>query len=207
MPPCTAAPIATQVRVHLAVGRLAEPLFQQAADQRRARAAADQHDLVDLPSGDPGIVQGPLHAIHRPVQQRANQPLVLRAADLVVEVQRHAVLLGDELLFDPGERMIRQLPSSPPPPPARRGARRQLAAQVDAVLLLKSSARQVEQQVVEVVAAELGVAVAGQHLEDAVLRPARWTRRTCRRRDRRRDMPAFGRWLRIVSRAPRPSAR
>ena len=45
-----AAPIATH-RSGLTswCGRLAEPLFQQLADQRRARAAADQDDLVDLP--------------------------------------------------------------------------------------------------------------------------------------------------------------
>ena len=40
-------------------------------------------------------------------------------------------------------------------------------AQVDAVLVLEAVADVLEQQVVEVVAAELGVAVAGQHLDDA----------------------------------------
>ena len=43
------------------------------------------------------------------------------------------------------------------------------SAQVDAVLLLEPIADVVEQQLIEVVAAELGVAVAGEDLDDALL--------------------------------------
>ncbi len=41
--------------------------------------------------------------------------------------------------------------------------------QVDAVFLLEAVADVLDEQIVEVVAAELGVAVAGQHLDDAFL--------------------------------------
>ena len=51
---------------------------QQLADARRARAAADQHHLVDRRRDQVGVVEGTLHAIHRPVQQRLNQRLVFR---------------------------------------------------------------------------------------------------------------------------------
>ena len=59
-------------------------------------------------------------------------------------------------------------------------------AQVDAVLGLEPVADVVEEQLVEVVAAEVGVAVAGEDLDDAALDLRRSRRRRCRRRGRRR---------------------
>ena len=120
-------------------------------------------------AGQVGIVQGPLHAVHGAVQQRLNQLLVLLAADLHVQVQRLAVLLGDELLLDAGERVIRQLPLGRLDGPQHAGLGDQVGAQIDAVLLPGTVADVLEQQIVEVVAAELRVAVAGQHLDDAFL--------------------------------------
>ena len=60
-----------QVRVDLLVSRLAKTLFEQLADQRRPRAAADQHDLIDRRGGQMGIVQRPLHAVHGPIDRAA----------------------------------------------------------------------------------------------------------------------------------------
>ena len=45
----------------------------------------------------------------------------------------------------------------------------EVGRQVDAVLELEPVADVLEQEIVEVVAAELGVAVTGQHLDDAFL--------------------------------------
>jgi hypothetical protein len=96
--------------VDLPVCRLAEPLLQQPADQRGAGAAADQHHPVDPRGGQPRVVQGHLHAVHGPVDQRADQILVLVPLDLGRKVQGDAVLLGDELLLDPGERVVGECP-------------------------------------------------------------------------------------------------
>ena len=78
MPACTAAPIATH-RSGLTSWCAGWPSRSSSscADQRRARAAADQHDPVDLAGGQLGVVERPLHAVHRPVEQRPDQLLVL----------------------------------------------------------------------------------------------------------------------------------
>ena len=44
----------------------------------------------------------------------------------------------------------------------------QVRAQIDTMLLLEPVAQQLEKQLVEVVTAQLRVAVAGQHLDDAL---------------------------------------
>ena len=64
-----------------------------AADQRRRR-----------------VVQGPLHTVHGPIQQPSDQRLVLDPADFQVQVQRRTLFLGNEFLFDPRERVVRQVP-------------------------------------------------------------------------------------------------
>ena len=89
--------------------------------------------------------------------------------DLHHEVERFAVLLGDELFLDGGHRVERQplLGVFGGAEHAGLGGRR--LPQVDAVLLFERVADVVEQQLVEIVAAELGIAVAGQDLDDAVL--------------------------------------
>ena len=92
------------------------------------------------------------------------------AADLQVQVQGLAVLLGDELLLDAGERMVRQVPlgrlDRPQQPRLGHEVGRADRCRAPAWKLI---ADVLEQQIVEVVAAELGVAVAGQHLDDAFL--------------------------------------
>ena len=77
-------------------------------------------------------------------------------------MQGLAVLLGDELLLDAGEGMVRQLPLGRLRRAQHAGLGNELLAQVDAMLLLETVADVLEQQIVEVVAAELGVAVAGR---------------------------------------------
>jgi len=148
-----------QVRVHLLVGWLAESLLQQPRNDRRPRAAADQHDLVHVAAGDAGVVQRPLHALHRAVQQRPDHRLVLLARHLHGQVQRLALLLRDELLLDARQRVERQLLLRLLHRLEQPRLRHHVLAQVDAVFRLEAVAQVVEQQLVEVVAAELRVAV------------------------------------------------
>ena len=65
-----------QIGIDLLMRRLAEPLFEHLDHHRRARAAADEHHLVDGRAGQLAIVEGLLHAVHGPQQQRPNQLLV-----------------------------------------------------------------------------------------------------------------------------------
>ena len=85
-------------------------------------------------------------------------------------MQRDAVLLGDELLLDRGDGLERELLLGllDGAEHARLWATSD-SPQVDAVLGLEAVADVVEEQLVEVVAAELGVAVAGEDLDDALL--------------------------------------
>ena len=72
-----------QVRVDLPVGRLAEPLLQELADQRRPGAAADQHDLVDLRGGQAGVVQGRCtHSIVRSISGRIRSSYSARSTSV-----------------------------------------------------------------------------------------------------------------------------
>ena len=71
-----------QVGLDLGVDRPAEPLLQQAVDQRRPRRAADQDHLVDLVRLEPGVVERLVDAGQRLHQQRLDQRLVLPAIDL-----------------------------------------------------------------------------------------------------------------------------
>ena len=151
------------------MGRLAEALFQKVADHRRARAAADEDDLVDHLGRDLRLVEGGLDAVERLHDERADETLELFPADLHVEVQRVAVLLGDELLLEPGVGVGRQRLLGVLGRAQDARLRNERGAKIDAVFLAEAVGDEVHEQVVEVVAAELRVAVAGQHLDDALL--------------------------------------
>ena len=158
-----------QVGLDLGVDRPAQPLLEQLVDQRGAGRAADQDHLVDLVGLELGVGQGRVQAAERLDQQRLDQVLVLAPVDLHVQVQGHAVLLGDELFLDPGdgvegELLLGFLDGAEDPRPGRRRL-----PQVDSVLLVEAVADVVEEQLIEVVAAELRVAVAGEDLDHAVL--------------------------------------
>ena len=56
--------------------RLAQAFLEHLRDQRRARAAADENDLVDAGAGQLAVFEGLLHAIHGSLEERTNQFLV-----------------------------------------------------------------------------------------------------------------------------------
>ena len=132
--------------LHEAIYRPAQPLFQQAMDHGRAGGAADQHHLVDLVRLELGVGHRPVQAGQGLQQQRLDQLLVLEPLDLQGQVQGHAVLLGDELLGDLGDRLGREplLGLLDGPEGARLGHER--LAQVDAVPPLEAVADVVEQE-------------------------------------------------------------
>jgi hypothetical protein len=101
--------------------------------------------------------------------QGFDQLFIVPALDLHLQVEGDAVLLGDEFLLDPGdglerERLLGLLDGAED---AALGDQR--VAQVDAVLGQEAVADVIQEPLVEVVAAEVGIAVAGEDLDDAAL--------------------------------------
>lgn len=78
-------------------------------------------------------------------------------------MQPRAVLLGNELFLDFSHRFIGECSLGFLDRAEDSGVGRQRPSQVDAVLLGKTVADPVEQQLVEIVPAQAGIAVAGQH--------------------------------------------
>ena len=67
-------------------------------------APSDEDHFVDLVGVELGVGKRFIDAAERLGQQRPDQVFVLRAADLPPQVERSALLLRDELLFDRGGR-------------------------------------------------------------------------------------------------------
>ena len=98
-----------QVGLDLGVDRPAQPLLEQAVDQRGPGRPADQDHLVDLVGLELGVGQS---AWSRQASVLASRGSISSSysspVDLHLEVEGHAVLLGDELLLDRGDGLGRE---------------------------------------------------------------------------------------------------
>ena len=151
------------VGVQLGVRRAAEELLDPPADVGDARRAADQHDLVDLLGRQLGVAQGGPALVERAVDERLRAALRTRAR---VNGAAIADAAGRQV-----DRATRRVSADDRAILARSAASRRCWSssgssrrQVDAHF----RGRDVHQGAVEVVAAEVGVAVGAEHLEDAV---------------------------------------
>jgi hypothetical protein len=150
------------------VGFLAKLALDFLLHARHAGHAADEDHFVDLGLGEPGIAQAILHRRHAAVDQVADELLELRAAQRHVQVLGPAGVGGDERQVDVRALRARQLALG-----LFRGFLQALEGhrvlgQVDAVLLLELRHQPIHDALVEVVAAQVRVAVGGLHLEHAV---------------------------------------
>ena len=151
------------VRVQLAVRRLAEELLHSTAHERDPRRAADQDHLVDVRRGEAGV--GERHPARRQggVDQARDEPLELGARDLAVV--REAVERNRERRPLVGRQAdLGGLGGEP-----KLLHRLEITAEVGAVLGADVVEQRQDDRPVEVVAAEVRVAVRRQDLEDAVL--------------------------------------
>src|SRR5262252_3788967 len=80
----------------------ASRILQQCCDQGSTGGTAYEQDLVDLVWPFAGVGEGPMHAVERPFQERADELFVFAAGYLHVEMHRHAVALGQMLLAQAG---------------------------------------------------------------------------------------------------------
>ena len=132
------------------------------------RVEPDQHDLVDLARVDPCVLQGLTGRADRALQQIFDELLELRARQLHRQMFRPARIGGDEGQVDVGFQHRRQLHLR-----LLRGLleplqRHAVFREVDAVALLELRRDPVDDLLIEVVAAEVRVAVGRLDLEHAI---------------------------------------
>ncbi len=154
------------VRVQGGVRLGAEDLRQPAADVGHPRRAADEHDLVDLFGRQVRVAQRLAARVDRPLDVRFDHCLELLAGQLhaeapplaQVDFERHLLLVAQADL----DRLCQV-------PQALQGARRE--AEVLAVALADLDLHQPDDLPVEVVAAQVGVAVGAEDLERPAAQP------------------------------------
>ncbi len=156
------------VGVHRLVGGLAEELLDDLLDGGDTRRTAHEDHLVDLRSRETRVAQGQLAGFDRLADEVVGQLLELGARERHHEVLRNAVHGHDVGEVDLGGHRARKFDLGLFGGLLQALERHRILTQVDAVLGLEGFGHVVDQHVVEVVAAEVGVAVGRLHLEDAV---------------------------------------
>jgi hypothetical protein len=145
---------------------LAEEILDQLLDRRHARLAADEHHLVDLPGLEAGVGDRLLAGADRAPDQVFDQLLELGPRELQVEVLGARRVGGDEGQVDLGLLRRGELDLG-----LLRGFLQTLhghrvLAEVDPLVALELGEQPVDHLLVDVVAAEVGVAVGGLDLDD-----------------------------------------
>mmetsp|Transcript_109647 Transcript_109647/g.340299 ORF Transcript_109647/g.340299 Transcript_109647/m.340299 type:complete len:677 (+) Transcript_109647:253-2283(+) len=154
------------VRVDAAVRLLSvEEVLDQLLDLGDARRAADKHDLVDLVLLQAGVLEDLLHRPERVLEQVVVDLLETCAREGLREVD--AVVQGLDLnaaLVRGAQGALRLLDLAP-----QLLDRPLVLGHVLPVLLLEDLHEVLHHALVEVLSAQVGVAVRGDHLEDAVV--------------------------------------
>ena len=156
------------VRVDVAVRLLAGHLAHGLLHGRDTGAAADQDHAVHLIGGHAGVAQRVLHRRDGAVDQIAGQLVELRAGHGDVQVLRAGRVRSDERQVDVGAHHAGELDLRLLSGLLEALHGHAVRLQINAVLLLELSRQVVDDAVVEVVAAQVGIAVGRQHLEHAV---------------------------------------
>ena len=157
------------VRVDALVRLLAvEHVLDDLLHLGHAGRAADQHHFVDVAGAEMGVLHRLLHRPAAPLDQVVDQLFELRPGDVHLQVLRAAGVGRDERQVDVGrlggaELLLGLLAGFLEPLQGHR-----VLAQVDAVLLLELVGHVVDQTLIEIVAAEVGVAVGADDAEHAL---------------------------------------
>mmetsp|Transcript_7800 Transcript_7800/g.23887 ORF Transcript_7800/g.23887 Transcript_7800/m.23887 type:complete len:662 (-) Transcript_7800:46-2031(-) len=142
-----------------------EEVRQQRLDLGDTRRAAHQHHFVHLRLVHLGVAQALLHGVHAAAEHVHVELLEARARDRAVEVDA----LEERVDLKRGLRGGRERALGALARRAQAAQRARRAADVLLVLALELLHEVVHQAVVEVLAAQVGVAVGGLDLEDALL--------------------------------------
>jgi hypothetical protein len=153
------------VRVHAPVRILAEEVAHQLDDARRARGPAHQHHLVNLRGREVGVRQGLLDRAEAALDQILHHLLVARPGQLHHQVLGAGGVGRDEGQVDLGLKQRRKLDLGLLGRLLQALQRHLVARQVNAVFLLELGHDPVNDALVHVVAAQVGVAVGGLDLD------------------------------------------
>ena len=156
------------VRIDALVRLLAEVLAHELLDLGHPRRAADQDDFINLLGIDARIGQRLLHRRHRPLQQVVHQLLELGPRQLGLQVLRPVLIGGHERQVDVRFHRRGQLDLGLLRRFLQPLERHAVLAEVDSFGALELRHQPLDDAVVDVVAAEVGVAVGGLHFDNAV---------------------------------------
>ena len=156
------------VGVHRLVGLLAGHFIDQFGDRRHTGRAADKHDMVDLALGEPSVLDRCLEGLAGASQQVGREVLELGAGQLIVEVQWTGVGCGHVRHVDLGRGGLRELDLGLLGRFLQALGGHRILSKIDAVLALEGLSQPVDDGLIPVIAAEVGVAARRLHLEDAV---------------------------------------
>src|SRR5882672_2989790 len=149
--------VGIQFRVRLAV----EKLLDHAADQRSARGAANENNFLDVGRLELGVGEGLLEGHDRAVNDRTNQRLEFAASEFACV--NAAVRQGEP---KPGGFGFRQLMLQADQGFAQFLRELAMGRKIDFILLQDEFVDKSLQKIVDIVAAEVRVAVGGEHLID-----------------------------------------
>ena len=167
--PWMAAPTATTSSgIHALVAFLAEDVFHDLLHARHAGHAADQHDFVDLVRLVAGVLQRLRDRPTATLDQVLDHLLEFERVIDMLQVLRPAGVGRDKRQIDVGGRLLRQILLGPLGGFFKPLQRHLVLAQIDAVFLLELIGDPIDQHLVEVVAAQVRVAVGRFDLEQAV---------------------------------------
>ena len=152
-----------------ALVRLApEEVLHRLDHLRHAGHAADEDDLVDLAGRKARVLERQLARLDGALDELLDQRLELGAGELDREVLGAGGVGGDERQVDLGLHRARELDLGLLGAFLEALQRERVLAQVDALLLLELVGEVVDDALVEVLAAEEGIAIGRAHLEHAV---------------------------------------
>ena len=153
------------VRVDVLARLLAEELGHGLLDLRHAGHAADEDHVGDLRGAQAGVVQRDAAGLDRLLDEVIDEGLQLGAGQLDREVLRARGVGRDIRQVDLGLLRAGQFDLGALCGVLQALQGHRVLAQVDALLLLELLDEVVDDALVEVLAAEEGVAIGGQHLE------------------------------------------
>ena len=160
-----------QIRVHIQVRLPTGTFLQLFPHEGRSRGAPGEHDAVNFVGEQAGIRQGTLHRPQGTFDQRTNHRFIIVSRQFEAQIQRRPILLDDEFLIDGDIRLGGEPDLGLFDGPQQTGMSAHVVSKVDVVFGPETVGHMIDEASVEVVAAEVGVAVAGQDFDDAVLDP------------------------------------
>ena len=151
------------VGIQIAMRLALEEFFYELTDTRNSRRASDEHGFVDLARRQTGVLHGLLDRADGAINDWLNQLFELCPRDLALIMLAARKRNLKRCSFLPRQRDLRLFDNSLP----NRLHNLSVAPHIDTEIALDIVESNVDQQIVDVVAAKMSVAVGRNHLEDA----------------------------------------